>query len=73
MKYLGVVRQENGTLMVPDAFQEVAERHTYEAIEVGGDIILLPTPLDRKRLRRIEELADRSIEDHRTSLEGLAR
>jgi len=59
--------------MLPDTFQEIAEPRTYEAIQVGGDILLLSPPLDRERLKRIEELAKRSIEEHRDTLERLAR
>jgi hypothetical protein len=73
MKYLGIVKRQNGNLMLPDTFQEIAEPHTYEAIQVGGDILLLSPPLDQERLKRIEELAKRSIEEHRDSLERLAR
>lgn len=73
MRYLGIVKRQNGDLMMPDTFREVAERHVYEAIQVGGDILLLSTPLDQERLKRIEELANRSIEEHRRTLERLAR
>jgi hypothetical protein len=40
---------------------------------VGGDILLLATPLDRERLKKIEELTGSSIRDHRETLEGLAK
>ena len=73
MKYLGIIKQQNGNLTIPDRFQDMAESHAYEAIQVGDDILLLSAPLDRERLRRIEELANRSIEEHRRTLEGLAR
>jgi len=73
MKYLGIVKRENETLALPDSFQEVTEPRSYEAILVGKDILLLSVPLDRERLKQIEELADRSIEDHRSTLEGLAK
>jgi len=73
MKYLGIARKEKGQIVMPDAFQGVEEGQTYEAIEIGGDILLAPVPLDRARLARIEGLANRSIEEHRKSLEGLAR
>jgi len=39
MKYLGIVKRENGNLTMPDTFQEVATLHTYEAIQVGGEEI----------------------------------
>ena len=73
MKYLGIARKENGQIVMPDAFREVEEGRTYEAIEIGGDILLAPAPLDRERLAKIEKLAGRSIEEHRKSLQGLAR
>lgn len=73
MRYLGIARQENGSVVMPDAFREVEEGRLYEAIEIGGDILLVPPPLDHERLARIERLANRSIQEHRKSLEGLAR
>ncbi|MDI7261080.1 MAG: hypothetical protein QME90_14325 [Thermodesulfobacteriota bacterium] len=73
MKYLGIVKRQNGNLSMPDTFQEVATPHTYEAIQVGGDILLLSAPLDRERIKQIEKLANQSIEEHRKTLEGLAK
>ena len=73
MKYLGIVKREDPNLKMPDAFRTVAVQGEYEAIEVGGDVLLVAAPLDRDRLKRIEELARQSIQDHRGSLEGLAR
>jgi hypothetical protein len=73
MKYLGIVKRKNGNLTMPDAFQEVMTLRTYDAIQVGGDILLLPAPLDRERLKKIEELAKRSIEEHRSTLDALAK
>ena len=32
MKYLGIARKENGHLLMPDAFQDVEEGYTYEAM-----------------------------------------
>lgn len=58
---------------MPDAFAEVPEGQAYEAVEIGGDILLIVPPLDRKRLAQVERLTTRSIEDHRKSLDGLAR
>jgi len=34
MKYLGIVKKENGTLAVPDSFKDVAEPRAYEAVQV---------------------------------------
>ncbi len=73
MKYLGVARKEKGQVVMPDAFRETEEGKLYEVIEIGGDILLVPSPLDRERLARIEKLANRCIEEHRKALEGLAR
>jgi len=73
MKYLGIVKRENSNLTMPDTFREAAEKQTYEAVQVAGDILLLSAPQDRERLKQIEELANRSIEEHRRTLEGLAR
>lgn len=73
MRYLGMVKHENGSLVVPDAFREVAGQRDYEAVEIGGSILLFEAPLDRERLKRIEELTSRSIDNHRDSLEGLGR
>jgi hypothetical protein len=73
MKYLGVARQEKGKVVMPDSFKEAEEGKLYEAIEIGGDILLLPSPFDRERLAQIEKLARKSIEQHRKTLEGLAR
>lgn len=72
MRYLGIAKRDNGMLALPDAFQEATLKEDYEAVEVGGDILLLAAPLDRERMRRIEELARRSIEEHRGTLERLA-
>jgi len=73
MNYLGIARQENGRIVMPDAFGEGVEGQMYEVIEVGGDILLTTTPLDRRRLERIEQLTKSSIEDHRKTLDGLGR
>jgi len=73
MRYLGLVRQENGNLQVSDTFRQAAGQREYEAVQVGDSILLFCAPLDRERLERIEALADRSIDEHRDSLEGLAR
>jgi hypothetical protein len=58
---------------MPDSFQEVETGQLYEAVEIGGDILLISPPLDRERLTRIERLTRHSIEEHRKTLEGLAR
>lgn len=73
MNYLGVARLENGQLRMPDGFTAIERGATYEAIDLGGDILLVANPLDRKRIERIESLAAASIADHRRTLEGLAK
>ncbi len=72
MRYLGLARNENGKMAMPDAFKEVKDGQLYEAVEIDGDVILLPNPLDRERLASVERLAKQSIADHRKTLEGLA-
>ena len=73
MRYLGIARKEGERVLMPDAFRGVEEGKIYEVVEIGGDLILVPSPLDRRRLARIERLLQRSIEEHRQTLEGLAR
>lgn len=76
MKYLGPARKENAHVIMPDAFAEVPDGQAYEALEIGGDILLVLPPLDRERLAQVEPAyggANRSIEEHRKSLEGLAQ
>jgi len=72
MKYLGIARKKKGQVIMPDTFKEV-EGKLYEVIEVGGSLLLIPSPLNRERLARIERLAQLSIKEHRKTLEGLAR
>ena len=73
MKYLGIVKRQNENLTMPDAFHEVAQEQEFDAIQVGGETFLVRAPLDRERLKRLEDLANLSIEEHRSTLEGLAR
>ncbi len=60
-------------MVVPDTFQEVEDDRPFEAIELGGDILLLAGSLEKERLARVEELANESIEKHRATLKALAR
>jgi hypothetical protein len=71
MKYLGTAKKEKGRMVMPDAFQEVENGRLFEAIEVGGDIILLAGPLEKERWAEIEELTKESIKRHRATLEAL--
>jgi hypothetical protein len=73
MRYFGIAKNEKGLVVMPDAFREVETYPLYEVIEIGGDVLLVSPPLDRERLAQIERLARRSIEEHRKTLEGLAR
>ncbi len=73
MKYLGTIRNENGTFRMPDGFDAGGARDTYEVIAVGDDILFIADPLDRKRLESLLRLTKNSIEDHRESLDGLAK
>jgi hypothetical protein len=73
MRYLGVARIEDGRVVMPDGAAELTEGQCFEAMEVGGDILLISPPLDRERLSHIERLANQSIDEHRKALEGLAR
>lgn len=73
MKYLGVVKNENGMLRMPDAFLQESPAQTYEALELGGDVRLVPSPLDRGRLEQIDRLTRQSIDEHRRALGSLAR
>lgn len=72
MQYFGVAKYENGRMTMPDNFTSGHEDHTYEALEIDDTIILLRSQLNQERLARIEKLAKQSIEEHRTTLEGLA-
>jgi hypothetical protein len=73
MKYLGMAKKKGGQVVMPDIFQEVEDGRVFEAIEIGGDILLIAGPLEKERLARMEELAKESIEKHRATLEALGR
>ncbi len=73
MKYLGTIKNENGVLRMPDQFTQGDSHESYEAIVVGDDILLIANPLDRKRLERVDRIAQASINDHKTTLDGLAK
>lgn len=73
MRYLGVAKKSGGQILMPDKFQGLQHVDTYEVLEVEGHVILVPGPLDRDRIARIERLASQSIKDHREALEGLAK
>jgi hypothetical protein len=72
MKYLGIVQKKKGVIVIPDSFKEIPDGQSFEAIEIGGDILFIPS-VDRKRLSLIQRLTEISIKEHRKSLEGLAK
>jgi hypothetical protein len=72
MKYLGIVKNKDCIMEMPDSFVQSFSDNIFEAVEVENTILLFPSPLDKKRLSSIEELTKQSIEEHRKSLEGLA-
>ena len=72
MKYLGVVKQLDENLVMPDTFLGGESSDTYEAIQIGADLLLLGSPLSQERLQRIQKLADQSISEHRETLKNLA-
>ncbi len=45
MKYLGIMKQEDGQVTMPDTFQSIELQQSYEVVEVCGDLLLLPSPL----------------------------
>ena len=78
MRYLGIVEKRHGGQIILEGFgqekiTEDDDQTTFEAVELEGAIVLVPAPVDRKRLAQIETLTSQSIHDHRTTLEGLAR
>jgi hypothetical protein len=70
MKYLGIARHHKGNVMMPDNY-EAEEGREYEVVEIGNDIILMPSNQHKKRLESIEELAEDAIRRHRKTLEKL--
>ena len=78
MHYLGIVEKRHGGQIILEGFgqekiTEEDDQTTFEAVEIEGVIVLVPAPVDRKHLAHIETLTGQSIDDHRTTLEGLAR
>lgn len=67
------MKRENCVLTRPGSFEQVAKGEEYAAIQEEDSILPVPLPLDREGLKRIEQLTNRSIQEHRKSLEGLAR
>ena len=78
MRYRVIVEKRHGGQIILEGFgqEKITEEDgqtAFEAVEIEGVIVLVPAPVDRKRLDQIETLASQSIHDHRTTLEGLAR
>jgi hypothetical protein len=73
MKYLGIMKQEHGQVTMPGEFQTIEPGQSYEVIEIGGDVLLLPSPLNQKRMARVKKLTKLSIKEHHKTLDGLAR
>lgn len=78
MRYLGIVETKHGGQIILEGYNqeritEEDDQITLEAVEIEGVIVLVPAPVDRKRIAQIEKLTSQSIDDHRTTLEGLAR
>jgi hypothetical protein len=71
MKYLGIARAQKGSVKMPDTYQ-AEDGCEYEAVELGGDIILTPSKTIVERHRVIQGLTEASIHDHRSTLEKLA-
>ena len=78
MGYLGIVENRHGGQIILEGYgqekiSEEDEQTTFETVEIEGVIVLIPAPVNHKRLAQIETLTGQSIDDHRTTLEGLAR
>jgi hypothetical protein len=73
MTYLGPVKFENGRIVLPDGANLPASDAPLEAIEVGGDILLSASNLDRAQMERVRQATADSIADHRKTLDGLAK
>jgi hypothetical protein len=71
MKYLGIARNQNGRVLMPDTF-EAKDGVEYEVVEIGGDIVLMPSDQRKARLDYIKELTEDAIRRHRKTLEKLA-
>ncbi|HEX7344398.1 MAG TPA: hypothetical protein VF398_09040 [bacterium] len=72
MKYLGIARIRKGRVHLPDSFP-MEDGRQYDVVELGGDILLIPSMLDKNRMAEISRLARQSIGEHRKTLEDLAK
>jgi len=78
MRYLGIVEKRHGGQIILESYgqakiTEEDDQTAFEAVEIEGASVLIPAPVDRKRLVQIETLTNQSIHDHRATLEGLSR
>jgi len=74
VRYLGIARRVGDRIVISsEVTGKLEEEQIFEIVEIGGDILLIPAPLDRRRMAYIEKLAKQSIEDHRQTLERLAK
>lgn len=78
MRYLGIVEKRHSGQIILEGYGETTtseedDQAAFEAFEIESLIVLVPEPVDRTQLSRIEKLTEQAIQDHRTTLEGLAR
>jgi hypothetical protein len=78
MRYLGIVEKRHSGQIILAGYdgEKIAnedDQTAFEAFEIESIIVLIPASVNHKRLAQIETLADQSIQDHRITLEGLAR
>jgi len=78
MRYLGIVEKRHGGQIILECYgqekiTEEDDQAAFESVEIEGAIVLIPAPVNHKRIVQIETLTGQSIDDHRTTLEGLAR
>ncbi len=73
MKYLGIARTKKSQVIMPDSFRPKSEESDYEAIQIGDDILLMPSPVDKKRIEQILKLAEYSVKEHEKTLRELAK
>ena len=50
MKYLGIIKHKNRHFITPDSFKKTNQTKRYETIEISGNVLLLPSPINKDRL-----------------------
>ena len=78
MRYLGIVEKRHGGQIILEGYgqekiTEEDDQTAFEAVEIEGVIVHVPAPVNHKRIAQIETLTGQAIDEHRTTLEGLAR